>query len=256
MTSLRLAELTTTDVDALLTLDHPVALLPVGSTEPHGPHLPLLTDALLSEHACLRAAAGLRAAGVTAVVCPTLPYGVTRYAAEFAGAISLSPKTTRAVVRELCEAYRAAGFSRVVVVNNHLEPDHVKALAAAVEAVPGALFPNQLTRRWGRTLGEEFRRGDCHAGSYETSLVLAARPELVRDDVRATLEPVPISLSKAIREGKTTFKAMGSERGYFGSPALGSAAEGDALYDWLALMIITEVRESLGLDHGAGAAEP
>ena len=247
MTSLRLAELATTDVEILLRAAHPVALLPVGSTEPHGPHLPLLTDALLSEHACLRAAADLRAAGVTAVVCPTLPYGVTHYAAEFAGAISLSPETTRAVVRELCAAYRAAGFVRVVVVNNHLEPEHLEALAAAVAAVPGALFPNQLTKRWGRTLSEEFRRGECHAGSYETSLVLAARPDLVRDEVRATLAEVPISLSKAIREGKTTFKAMGSARGYFGAPALGTAAEGDDLYGRLALMIATEVRESLGL---------
>lgn len=247
MTSLRFAELATTDVEILLRSSHPVALLPVGSTEPHGPHLPLLTDALLSEHVCLRAAVDLRAAGVTAVVCPTLPYGVTHYAAEFAGAISLSPETTRAVLRELCAAYRAAGFARVVVVNNHLEPEHIEALAAAVAAVPGALFPNQLTKRWGRTLSEEFRRGECHAGSYETSLVLAARPDLVREDVRATLAEVPISLSRAIREGKTTFKAMGSERGYFGAPALGTAAEGDDLYVRLALMIVTEVRESLGL---------
>ncbi len=247
MTSLRFAELATTDVEILLRASHPVALLPVGSTEPHGPHLPLLTDALLSEHVCLRAAVDLRAAGITAVVCPTLPYGVTHYAAEFAGAISLSPETTRAVLRELCAAYRAAGFARVVVVNNHLEPEHIEALAAAVAAVPGALFPNQLTKRWGRTLSEEFRRGECHAGSYETSLVLAARPDLVREDVRATLAEVPISLSRAIREGKTTFKAMGSERGYFGAPALGTAAEGDDLYVRLALMITTEVRESLGL---------
>ena len=256
MTSLCLAELATTDVDALLRQPHPVALLPVGSTEPHGPHLPLLTDALLSEHACLRAARDLRASGVTAVVCPTLPYGVTRYASEFAGAISLSAATTTAVVRELCAAYVAAGFSRVVVVNNHLEPEHIEAVAAAVAAVPGALFPSQLTKRWGRTLGEEFRRGDCHAGSYETSLVLAARPELVRDDVRATLEVVPISLSKAIREGKVTFKAMGAARGYFGSPALGTAAEGDALYGQLALMIVTEVRESLGLEGAAVDVKP
>lgn len=256
MTLLHLAELATTDVEALLRQPHPVALLPVGSTEPHGPHLPLLTDALLSEHACLRAAAELRAQGLAAVVCPTLPYGVTRYASEFAGAISLSAETTRAVVRELCEAYRAAGFERVVVVNNHLEPEHVEALSAAVAAVAGAVFPNQLTKRWGRTLSEEFRRGDCHAGSYETSLVLAARPELVRDDVRATLAPVPISLSKAIREGKVTFKAMGSERGYFGSPSLGSAAEGNDLYDRLAMMIVTEVRESLGLRSLDGDAKP
>ena len=128
MSTLRLAELATTDVEALLREPHPEALLPVGSTEPHGPHLPLLTDALLSEHACLLAARDLRASGVTAVVCPTLPYGVTRYASEFAGAISLTAGPTRAVVREPCAAYVAAGFARVRVVNNHLKPEHVEGL--------------------------------------------------------------------------------------------------------------------------------
>ncbi len=250
---LRLGEMTTEDCAALLRAPRPVVLLPVGSTEPHGPHLPLATDAILSEHACLHAAEALRAREVAAVVAPTLPYGVTRYAAEFAGAVSLSPDTTARVVEELLAGWIAAGFARACVVNNHLEPEHVAALAAAVGRVPGALFANQLTKRWGRTLSEEFRRGDCHAGRYESSLVLAARPELVRDEVRAGLAPVPISLAVAIREGKTTFRAMGSERAYFGAPAEATAAEGDDLYQRLAAMVTAEVCESLGLPAGAPA---
>ena len=250
MSFLRLAELSTVAVEALLAQPHPVALLPVGSTEPHGPHLPLGTDALLSEHACVLAAGALRDKGVHAVACPTVPYGVTHYASEFAGAITLSAATTEAVLRELCAAYRAVGFERVAVVNNHLEPAHVEAISRAVAAVDGAIFPNQLTKRWGRTLGEEFRRGECHAGSYESSLVLASRPDLVDDVVRATLPEVPISLSKAIREGKTTFKAMGSARGYFGSPATASVAEGHLRYADLVEMIVTDVCESLSVVAG------
>lgn len=245
MTPLRLGELTTEDCAALLRAPSPVALLPVGSTEPHGPHLPLATDAILSERACEVAAARLREAGVSAVVAPAVSYGVTRYAAGFAGAISLSPETTERMIEELCAAYVAAGFARVCVVNNHLEPAHVEALVRAVAKVPGALFANQLTRRWGRTLSEEFRRGDCHAGSYETSLVMAARPELVRDEIRATLAPVPISLSVAIREGRHTFAEMGADRAYFGTPAAATVAEGNDLYDRLAAMVFAEVRASL-----------
>lgn len=253
MLPLRLGEMTTDECASLLRGPKPVVLLPVGSTEPHGPHLPLATDAILSERACEVAAEGLRARGVGAVVAPALPYGVTRYAAEFAGAVSLSPETTARVIEELLAGWVAAGFARVCVVNNHLEPEHVEALAAGVARVPGALFANQLTRRWGRTLSEEFRRGDCHAGCYESSLVLAARPELVRDDIRAGLAPVPISLSLAIREGKKTFRAMGSERAYFGSPAAATAAEGADLYRRLATMVVTEVCESLGLPAEAPA---
>lgn len=247
MLSLRLGDLTTEECAALLRSPHPVALLPVGSTEPHGPHLPLATDAILSERVCEVAAARLREGGVTAVAVPALAYGVTRYAAGFAGAISLSPDTTEKVVEELCAAYLAAGFARVCVVNNHLEPAHVESLARAVARVPGALFANQLTRRWGRTLSDEFRRGDCHAGSYETSLVLAARPDLVRDEVRAGLAPVPISLSVAIREGRHTFVEMGADRAYFGTPAAATREEGDDLYLRLATMVTTEVRAALDL---------
>ncbi len=247
MPALRLAELTTVAVEALLALPHPVALLPVGSTEPHGPHLPLATDTLLSEHTCVLAARALRARGVAAVACPPLPYGVTHYADGFAGAISLSAATTEAMLRELCAAHRAAGFERVVVVNHHLEPAHLDAVTRAVAGVDGALFPTQLSRRWGRLLGEEFKKGECHAGSYESSLVLAARPELVDEAVRAELAEVPISLSKAMREGLTTFKAMGAARGYFGNPSAASAEEGRELYAHLVEMVVTEVCESLSI---------
>lgn len=247
MLPLRLGELTTDACAALLRAPHPTVLLPVGSTEPHGPHLPLATDAILSEEVCARAAKALRAVGVTAVAAPSLPYGVTRYARDFAGATSLSPDTTSRVIEELLGAWRAMGFACACVVNNHLEPEHVEALARGVARVPGAVFANQLTRRWGRTLSQEFKRGDCHAGCYETSLVLAARPELVRDEVRATLPPVPISLSDAIRAGRTTFLEMGAARGYFGAPAEGCPDEGEAMYARLVEMVVTEVREALGL---------
>lgn len=245
MLPLRLGELTTEECATLLRAPSPVVLFPVGSTEPHGPHLPLATDAILSEHACLLAAERLRAHGISAVVAPTLAYGVTRYAADFAGAVSLSPDTATRVVEELLAGWRAAGFSRVCVVNNHLEPEHVDALVAAVARVPGAIFANQLTRRWGRTLSEEFRRGDCHAGRYESALVLAARPELVHDDVRRTLPPVPISLAEAIRAGKRTFLQMGGDRAYFGTPAAATPEEGIEQYERLVAMVVSEVRESL-----------
>lgn len=248
MLPIRMGDLTTEECAAALASPYPTVLLPVGSTEPHGPHLPLATDALLSEEVCARAAAALRAGGVTALAAPALPYGVTRYAREFAGAVSLSPDTTARVVEELARAWRDMGFACVCVVNNHLEPEHVAALAEGVSRVPGAVFANQLTRRWGRTLSAEFKRGDCHAGRYETSLVLASRPDLVRDALRAELAPVPISLSEAIRLGRNTFRAMGSERGYFGAPAEGTVDEGEALYARLVEMVTAEVRERLGLD--------
>jgi creatinine amidohydrolase len=106
------------------------------------------------------------------------------------------------------------------------------------------MFPDQLDRRWARTLTDEYKRGACHAGSYETSLVLAARPELVKDAVRATLPPLPIDLAKAMKAGIRTFKEAGAAQAYFGDPAGATVAEGDAIYELLVTMVVTTVREA------------
>jgi creatinine amidohydrolase len=246
---LALSDCTMDACSAVLAGPTPVALLPVGSTEPHGPHLPLETDAMLARECMTRAARALRGVGVSAVAAPTIHYGVTRYARDFSGAVTVEDEALVAYVASVCEGLRAAGFALVCVGNHHLEPEHVRAVERAVERANGragcVVFANQLTRRWGRTLSDEFKRGACHAGSYESSLVLAARPELVREDLRAELPDVPISLSAAIREGKQDFLAMGLTRAYAGEPAQASCAHGESLYEQLVTMVVTECLEAL-----------
>jgi creatinine amidohydrolase len=231
-----------------------VALIPIGSTEPHGPHLPLSTDILLSEEACRRAVRALAAEGRPALVAPPIGYGVTRYAAGFRGAIGVSDATLVALVSDVARALLDDGFTHVALVNNHLEPEHVAAIErarATLAAERGARcisFPNQLARRWGRTLTDEFKRGDCHAGRYETSLVLAARPDLVQSDVTKTLQAVPISLSAAIDAAAgapVRFVDIGMDRAYTGAPAEATAAEGETTYDRLVAMIVSELTEHM-----------
>src|SRR5438874_2365038 len=77
-----------------------------------------------------------------------------------------------------------------------------------------------------RTGGDALRSGACHAGRFETSIVLAMRPDLVREEIRRALPPNPASLSTAIREGRVTFEEAGGPRAYFGWPADATAAEG------------------------------
>jgi creatinine amidohydrolase len=231
-----------------------VALLPIGSTEPHGPHLPLSTDILLSEEACQRAADALAKLGIQALVAPPIAYGVTRYAAGFRGAIGVSETTLIALIDDVARALLDDGFVHVALVNNHLEPEHVAAIERAATAIAAERgdrhisFPNQLTRRWGRTLTDEFKRGDCHAGRYETSLVLAARPDLVDSETAGILTAVSVSLSEAIAEADgepVRFAAIGMNRAYTGAPAEATAEEGEATYDRLVEMIVTEVTERM-----------
>ena len=244
-TSGRLGELTTVELAALVAGPRPViALLPVGSTEPHGPHLPLATDVLISEAACARAVAGLAAAGVVALIAPAVPYGVTECASGFAGAVTVPGPTLTAFLAAVVDGLLAQGLRHVCLVNNHLEPAHDAAVRAV--ARPGTVsVACPLTRRWARTLSAEFKSGACHAGRYETSLVLASDPALVDDAVRATLPAVPVSLSQQLAAGVTTFAAMGMDAAYAGTPAEATAAEGAELADRLATMVVTEVLEAL-----------
>jgi creatinine amidohydrolase len=147
------------------------------------------------------------------------------------------------------------GFRGVVVCNAHLEPENIAALRGAVaqarDAGALAAFPDVTRKPHALRLGEEFRSGACHAGSYETSLVMAARPTLVKEQVAAALPENAKSLSDAIREGKKTFLEAGGPQAYFGAPAEASADEGEALYREMADIFAGAVR---GLAEEAGAS--
>lgn len=227
-----------------------VAFLPAGATEAHGPHLPLATDVIIAEQAAVRAARLLRSEGREAVVLPALAYGVTEFAASFAGTISLPLDTAQALARDVMLGAARAGFGAIVVCNAHLEPGNLKALSAAVREVNErgvrAVFPDVTRKPHALELGDEFKSGACHAGSYETSLVLAADPFLVRGEIAEQLAANPISLSVAIREGKTSFVEAGGPKAYFGDPAAASVAEGEERYRALAAIFASAARELLG----------
>ncbi len=240
----RLSEMTTVE-SAELAARHPsCVLLSVGSVEPHGPHLPLGTDTLISERASDDAGRVLGEKGVTCVVAPTVPYGVTDFAAGFSGAIGVPAEILTSLLAAICSRLLHDGWSHVALVNNHLEPAHDAAVRAVVARFPqGSVSVScPLTRRWARTLSDEFKRGNCHAGRYETSLVLAT------GQGKLPMPPLPnlaISLSEGIQAGQHTFREMGMEAAYTGAPSEASAAEGDALYGKLRDMVVTEVLEAL-----------
>ncbi len=243
-----LGDFTTETLRTLLSGPLPVVVLvPVGSVEPHGPHLPLRTDTIIGESAAYRAAEKLEGRSVRALVGPSIPYGVTRFAEGFAGAISVTESALVGFLHAVVSGFIAAGFSHVCLVNNHLEPAHDAAVRQSIEGIATgrASIASPLTRRHARTLSPEFKSGACHAGRYETSLVLAAMPDLVHQGRAESLPTLTMSLSTGIREGKTNFLAMGMTEAYTGAPAEASREEGLDLTDKLAEMIVIEVEEGL-----------
>ena len=230
---MRLAELSSPALEALRER-RPVALWPVGAVEPHGPHAPLGTDTLISVGMCERAAA--RLGDPPAVVLPALAFGVTRYGAAFAGAIGITEATLRAVVLDVASSVEQQGFRRLVIVNNHFEPEQVATLRAAA-ADAGALYLDLVRRRNAQRLTDEFRRGSCHAGRYETSLVLADAPRLV-DSVVADLPANEVDMPAAMAAGRTDFLAMGMDRAYCGAPAEATPEEGHTTFETLTDMLV------------------
>jgi creatinine amidohydrolase len=209
-----------------------VHLLPIGATEPHGPHAPLATDTIISVGICRRAAERLRGE-VDVLVLPAVPYGVTRYGADFPGAVSISEETLRSLVTEI-----AANFERVVLVNSHLEPEQVWLLRDL-----GLPLLDITRRERAERLTDEFRSGAGHAGRYETSLVLAEAPELVDRERMRTLEAKMIDMVTAIRSGQTSFVAMGMDQAYAGAPAEATAEEGEQTFAALVDMLVELIRE-------------
>jgi creatinine amidohydrolase len=252
------ANLTYTQVQKLLASERtPVLLFPLGSTEPHGPHSPLATDPIISIGICERVARRLADdPELHALILPPLAYGVTRYAAGFPGAIHVGEETLRRVVVDVCRSIAAQGFRHVVLVNNHFEPEHVQTLHGALDELEedglhvGYL---DLTRKERATqLTDEFRSGECHAGRYETSLILAMRPELVDRDAMAALPYVPVNLASVIADGMKDFREMGLVEAYCGSPADATPEEGEESFTVLTEMTTELVRELVA---GAGGRD-
>lgn len=228
-----------------------IAILPVGSTEPHGPHLPLDTDVTIALAMARRSETRLEELGIPCVVLPPLAYGLTNYTSGFAGRITLRSGTLWAVLEDIVNSLEQQGVTRIVFANAHLEPEHVAVLRGVVldHAVHAAdkaqvVFPDNTRRRFADTLGPEFKSGDCHAGRYESSLVLAADPTAVRESERKRLPNVTIHLIDKMKSGVHSFQQAGATSAYCGDPAAASASEGRELIERLSDMVMTSAREA------------
>ena len=204
------------------------AVLPAGSVEQHGAHLPVDTDLDLVEHVALAAAE--RCVQPWALVLPALPFGVAPEHAAWAGTITLSPAVLTALLEAVAASVRRAGFARLLVVNGHggnaatlsawVAAARTDGLVAGVVAywAPGEAAWSPLLPGGKRTMG--------HACAYETALQMALhsdRAELI--GTRAA--GLPPRLSRPWGAGPMDFPL--DDPGYYGDPAAADAATGERL---------------------------
>lgn len=181
----------------------PLAILPVGSCEQHGPHLPLDTDAYDAHYVAYEAAK--RAEEPKPLVLPTVHYGVSLHHLAFAGTVSLTPQTLINTVFDIAESLKKT-VKALLVVNGH--GGNTASLSAA-----GQLIKHKLTMEF--YLYEGWGGGhklfgipeDVHAGAFETSTTLVIREEAV--DKKAIPDAVelhyPIPQVKFGEEGRIAF---------------------------------------------------
>ena len=249
-----------------------LALLPVGAVEAHGPHLPLVTDVVIARAAAAAALPGLRRLGFHPFLLPPLAYTAAPFAAGFPGTISVRPATFAALLADVAASLERQGAQALVVVNAHLDPAHLTAIRDGVlahasretrdsgsrDGAMPVIHPDITERRWASRLTDEFKSGACHAGRYESSVVMAAAPGLVREPLRRGLPGNPASLSVAIRAGKSTFEDAGVSEAYCGDPAAATREEGEATVRTLGRIVVDAVVERVGAageSVGEGAAE-
>ncbi len=201
-------------------LDEPIVVVPVGSCEQHGPHLPLATDTIIATEL----ARELAARRSDCVLAPPITVTASGEHEGFPGTLSIGTEIMAGLVIELARSAEwAAG---VVFVNGH--GGNATAMQQAAE-----VFEHERRRVliwWPVVPG-----GDPHAGHTETSLMLTLAPDTVRFD-RARPGPVP-AMAELVRQGVRPL----SETGVLGDPTTATADEGERMFNLLADDLATTV---------------
>ncbi len=224
-----LGEMTNPEVERYLrgAGERSMVLVPVGSTEQHGPHAPLATDALIPTEVGRRVAPR-----VGAVVAPAVNYGLSYPHAGFTGVVFLRMSTFGALIEDLVLQFAGMGFRRIVFLNGHY--DNTYAIAYACAAVGGQLhqgvraFPINY---WDAMRPEEAAEffdpaNGLHANKGETSAVMAINPALVdMDAANAEMPPFPDVSAPAAVHTAFFFSSPGSIKRATASGTWGDARE-------------------------------
>lgn len=172
-------------------------VIPIGATEQHGPHLPTGTD-FFTVDAVAAESAAIASADIPVIVTPALPFGSSDHHFVFGATLSLSTETYYRVLRELIESLVKDGFRRVFLLNGHGGNHELAELAARDVALTREVnvgAGSYWAIAWEALVAEEAHRQRWlpgHAGDFETSMMLALRPDLKfgplphRDDLRDT----------------------------------------------------------------------
>lgn len=217
-----------------------IVILPIGSIEEHGPHLPLATDCYQPMDIAVRIATEL-----DCIVAPMVYYGNCSSTRDFPGSVSVRPETLKAYIYDILDSLATQGIKRIVVISGHAGRTHMAVLRMAVQEVVEKhnikimIFSDYDYAYTLRDIWPEIPDWDGHSGTIETARIMALRPELVRKPLpkgfKAEFPPYLIvkDIKRYIPEG------------YWGDPSLATESMGHRINEYLATEILKDIKRCM-----------
>jgi creatinine amidohydrolase/Fe(II)-dependent formamide hydrolase-like protein len=224
-----------------------VALLPVGATEQHGPHLPLDTDAFDADYLARRVAEAC--SDPKPLVLPPVSYGVSYHHADFAGTVGISNDTLAKMISEIGMSVSRNGIRKLVIINGHGGNGPALNYAAQMINRDAHIFVCVDT---GETSDVDIYKiietpNDVHAGEIETSTGLAVRPQLVK--MNQAKKHIPKFSSRYLdftsKRGVLwyAYTRKISPSGVMGDPTKASAAKGERIWEIMIAHLVSLVED-------------
>lgn len=222
-------QMTWQEIGRLPTQGMDCAMLPIGATEQHGPHMGCGMDAEIALHLC-RAVADV----TDVALLPTLPYGCSiGHSNRWPGTLALQPKTVIDVVKQIGDWVYASGFKRLFIINTHVT--NFAPLRCALEMLRAEHDGFMVAVINSAAISERVREQhfhdaeDWHANDAETSLMMALSPSMVREALIADSDDHDRTEDCVFSHPVNRT----SSNGVTGTPSLASKEKGEQLFSWM-----------------------
>ena len=252
-----LDRMTFDEVEAYLKTGQGIIILPLGSTEEHGPHGPMGTDTFAARIVCRGVADRL-----DAILAPAVPFGMCFDQRHFKGTIALKPSTYSFLLKEICDNFIRDGYRLVLAISGHRGNDHAALCGlqeAGYDSDTHVLYMSYQDANRGRLAGvvgpdaakhirpEDMKYGaDGHGGSVELSIAEAHAHNSVRMDKRKKPDRGPADMLRSFPfRAVLNIEEVAPTDGYFGDPAIVSQGLGERIAEKTAEQIAADVRRFL-----------
>jgi len=240
-----------------------VVLLPIGSTEQHGHHLPLDVDNFLARSVCLAAA---KRAPREILVMPTIPYGYNEHALDFSGTIHVTYQHFIEYCLDVCKSVAYAGFERLIIIDGHGSNEHLcefiarRATLETDAMVASTMWTNLAVEAF-EAVRESGFGGAAHAGELETSAYLYLEPSRVQMDKaqdhysgaagQAGSKFLRVDLTKGWGPMKLVrWTSSATPHGVSGAATMATKEKGQAIIDGAAENLVAFIQEFKAMTKG------